>query len=161
MAILIKAEEAFLFHQVFYRPGFRKQHFQVQVVVLADLINKAIGLLMKTPGIQCKDLDVFFELGRHVDQDHIFRATERDRDIVELGEGLAEDILKGFLLELFIALQYFLFSQHSKTVFQGGAGMYQLAGTARGQVTRKLKLMKRSRDYKVISGPGSCYLKAE
>src|SRR5690554_4457701 len=57
VAVLIKAEQALFFHEIFYRGALREQHLQVQVVMLANLIDKAIGFLMQAARVQGEYLD--------------------------------------------------------------------------------------------------------
>lgn len=96
MAVLVEAEQALVTYQGFDRGGFRRQHFNGDAIVLADLLDEPVGLGMQAPGVQAEDLDLLVQLPGHVDQHHIFGAAEGYPQVIaEVLESELEDVLRG------------------------------------------------------------------
>jgi len=94
VTIPVKAEQALFAHQGLHRLGLRIHDLDGDAVVLADAVHKAVGLGVEAPGIEGKHLDVLADPIRHVDQHHVLGTAEGDRDIVELLQCVAENVLR-------------------------------------------------------------------
>lgn len=98
MAVLVETEQAFLFDQRLELGPVGAEDFDRQVVLLADLIDKAVGLRVQPTGIQAEHLDLLVELPGHVHQHHVFGAAERDPQVIaKVLEGEFENVLGDLL----------------------------------------------------------------
>src|SRR5690606_5711451 len=112
MAILIETEQPLFAHQTLNGVSLGKQDLQIDLVMLAYLVEKAIGLTMQTSCVQCKNANVLVELDCHVHQHNVFGSTEGKCDIVRLAKGMPQDLFRRLVLELLVQFKDVLFSQH-------------------------------------------------
>nr|GFB50266.1 hypothetical protein [Tanacetum cinerariifolium] len=98
MAVAVEAEQAlFLDHRFEFFP-IRADDIDVDLVLLAHLIDESIGLRVQPAGVQTEHLDVFVEFPGHVHQYHVFGTAEGNPQIVaEVLEGELEDVGRGFI----------------------------------------------------------------
>ena len=91
MAVFVETEQALLAHQGLNFPGIRKQHFNLNAVMLAHFLDELVGFRVQPAGVQGEHLQVVRQLVGHFDQHHIFRTTEGNGDVVVAGEGGFQD----------------------------------------------------------------------
>ena len=88
--VAIEGEQTLFAHQFLDGVRLRKEHFDGNVVMLADLVDELIGLRMQAPRIERKDANLAAQLRCQIHQNHILGATEADseaRRILLDGEG--------------------------------------------------------------------------
>src|SRR5690606_42099978 len=71
-----------------------------QTRVLANPVDEAAGVRVQPARVEGKNLNVRLDPHRHIDQGHVFGAAEGNGDLIEVGEGIAENLLGGFRLQL-------------------------------------------------------------
>src|SRR4051812_18431888 len=78
MTIVVKAEQPLFPNELFDPRGGRERDVDLDAVVLSHPIEEAVGLGVKPAGIEAENRKREPALGRHVDEEHVFRTAERD-----------------------------------------------------------------------------------
>ena len=96
MAVLIEAEQAFFFNERLKFALIRRNQLDLDLVVLAHLLDKPVGLGVQPAGVEAEDFDVLVQLPGHVHQHHIFGAAEGNPELVaKMFKGEFENVLGG------------------------------------------------------------------
>ncbi len=98
MTVPVKAEQALFLDERFKLAVIGRNDLDLDLVVLADLFDEAIGFRMQASRVQAEDLDVLVQLPGHVDQNHVLGTAERDPQVVaEVLEGQFQNVLCRFV----------------------------------------------------------------
>jgi len=98
MTILIEAEQTFLLDEGLQLALVRRNQFDVDLVEVAHLLDKPVGLRVQTACVEAEHLDVLVQLPGHVHQHHVLGAAEGDPQVIaELAERQLENVLGGFV----------------------------------------------------------------
>jgi len=127
MAVLVEAEQTLFFDEGFEFALIWRDQFDLDLVVLADLLDEPVGFRVQAARVEAEDLDVFVQFPGHVHQHHVFGAAEGDPQVItELGEGQFENVLGGF-----VGIGRGEFSDVERLTHQGG--FLQVGGAKRSR----------------------------
>jgi len=74
----------------------RRDQLDLNLVVIAHLLDEPVGLGVQAAGVEAENLDVLVEFPGHVHQHHVFGATEGNPEVVaKVFEGEFEYVLRG------------------------------------------------------------------
>ena len=93
MTICIKAEQALGLDHGGQIDSVRAQQVNLNAIVVAHLVNVAIGLGVQAPGIQAKYLYGVAELAGHINQDYVLGATKGQGQAAVAGKSLLEKVV--------------------------------------------------------------------
>ena len=76
MPVFIKTVKPLVTRQLPHALGIGRQNINIDRVMIADLLNKAVGLGVQAAGVQREHADIRLDPAGHINERHIFRAAE-------------------------------------------------------------------------------------
>ena len=76
MPVFIKTVKPLVTRQFPHAVGIGRQNINVKRVMIANLLNKAVGLGMQAASVQREHVNIRLDPAGHINKHHIFRAAE-------------------------------------------------------------------------------------